>query len=319
MIACFQPKYGTPDDLVIKEVPIPEPNSNEILVKILARTVNRTDTGVQSGKPFVVRFAFGFWRPRMEISGTDFSGVIVKKGESVTTFEVGDEVYGFYDIGLKTHAQYACIDVTRAIFKKPEFLSHEIAAASCEGAHYGFYFLDKVKIDATKKILVNGGTGAIGSAVVQMLVYKGCEVTVVCAPGYEETIKAWGVNKVYNFATKAFLKDEIRYHYIFDCVGKSTFFECKHLLMKGGVYISSELGPWSQNPILSLITPLLPGKKVKFPIPLDIKKSLTFVNELLVNGKFQPLLDREYPMSNIKEAFKYALTGQKIGNIIIKS
>ena len=319
MIACFQPNYGTPDDLVIKEVPIPEPNSNEILVKILARTVNRTDTGVQSGKPFVVRFAFGFWRPRMEISGTDFSGVIVKKGESVTTFEVGDEVYGFYDIGLKTHAQYACIDVNRAIFKKPAFLSHEMAAASCEGAHYAYCFMNKVKIDPSKKILVNGGTGAIGSAMTQMLTYLGCELTVVCTPGYEDTMKSWGANKVYNFVTKDFLKDEIRYHYIFDCVGKSTFFECKHLLMKGGVYISSELGPRSQNLFLSLLTPLLPGKKVKFPLPLDIKKSLTFVNELLIKGEFNPLLDREYELSNINEAFKYALTGQKIGSIIIKS
>ncbi|HMS68183.1 MAG TPA: NAD(P)-dependent alcohol dehydrogenase [Saprospiraceae bacterium] len=319
MIACFQPKYGTPNDLIIKEVPIPEPNSNEILVKILARTVNRTDTGVQSGKPFVVRFFFGFWHPSNEISGTDFSGVIVKKGESVTTFEVGDEVYGFYDIGLKTHAQYACIDTKRTIFKKPAFLSHEMAAASCEGAHYAYYFMDKVKVDPSKKILVNGGTGAIGSAMTQMLVDKGCEVTVVCAHGYEKTMKAWGVNKVYNFANKDFLKDESRYHYIFDCVGKSTYFECKHLLVKGGVYISSELGPWSQNLFLSLLTPLLPGKKVKFPLPLDSKKSLTYVQDLLVRGKFKPLLDRAYELSNIKEAFEYALTGQKKGNVIIKS
>jgi len=204
-----------------------------------------------------------------------------------------------------------------AIATMPPDVTFEQAAASIEGAHYAYNFINKVKIKSGQSVLVNGATGAIGSAVVQLLKYYDANVTAVCNTKNTELIKSIGADKVIDYFKEDFTKSGEKYDFVFDAVGKSTFAKCKPLLKSGGVYISSELGPGNQNPFLALVTPLMGDKKVIFPIPTDKRKSVFLIRELMEKGKFKPLIDRKYPLEQIADAYSYVLTGEKTGNVLI--
>ena len=317
MKAAIRTQYGPPDVLTIREIEKPEPKDNEVLVKVHATTVNRTDCAILMAQPFIMRFITGLFKPKSPITGTDFAGEIEDVGKNVTLFKAGDKVWGFHDDGLGTHAQYFTIAEDMALITMPEKLSYEDAAASSEGAHYAYNFINKVKLKSGIKVLVNGATGAIGSAMVQMLNHYGANVTAVGNTQNIELLKSLGAGKTIDYTKADFTKDDEKYDFVFDAVGKSTFGKCRRLLKSGGVYISSELGPWIQNPFLALITPLSGGKQVKFPLPTDIKRSLQFIKELIEKEEFKPVIDRKYPLEKIREAFEYVASGQKTGNVVI--
>ena len=318
MKAATRTKYGPPGVLSIKTPDrIPQPKKDEILVKVKAATVNRSDCGVLTGKPWVIRLFTGIIKPRLKITGSDFSGLVVAKGDAVNEFNIGDDVYGFFDEGIGSHATYLCVSTKKAILKKPANITYEQAAASLEGAHYAFYFLEKIVLKKDDKILITGGTGAIGNAALQFLKYQGFHITVTCETDYVPVLQSMGADKVIDYTREDFTKLNERFDYVFDAVGKSTFGKCKPILKPNGVYISSELGPYWQNPLYALIAPLMRGKKVKFPLPYSIKRSMAFINGLIEKGKFSPLIDRRYRISEISEAFEYVLSGQKKGNVII--
>lgn len=317
MKAAIRYQYVPPRLLSVGEVPQPQPGAHEILVRVYATTVNRTDCAVLTGWPLAMRAFTGLSKPKLPITGTDFAGQIVGIGEEVNDFKIGDRVWGFNDNGLESHAQYLCIAASGNAIKMPENTSYEVAAASAEAAHYALNFVNKLKVTPGQKVLVNGGTGAIGSAAIQILNDLGLQVTAVCGTKNMERVQSLGAEKVIDFEKEDFTQHGGSYDFVFDAVGKSTFFKCKRLLKPGGIYLSSELGPWWQNLYLPLITPIFGGKKVVFPIPFDIKASLAYMKKLLEAGKFTPLIDRTYPLEKISEAFEYVGTGQKIGNVII--
>jgi NADPH:quinone reductase-like Zn-dependent oxidoreductase len=317
MKAAIRYQYCPPQKLSVGEVPQPQPKANEILVRVYAATVNRTDCAVLTGWPLAIRAFTGLSKPKLPITGTDFAGQVEAVGQEVKDFKVGDRVWGFNDNGLESHAQYLCIAASGNVIKMPENASYETAAASAEAAHYAVNFLNKIKLHAGQKVLVNGGTGAIGSAVIQLLKAMDVQVTAVCATPHLAKIQALGADRVIDYTAEDFTQLQEQFDFVLDAVGKSTFFKCKRLLKPGGSYISSELGPWWQNIYLSLITPIFGGKKVIFPIPFDIKASLVYMKKLLEAGKFKPLIDRTYPLEKISEAFEYVGSGQKIGNVII--
>ena len=284
MKAVVRAKYGSPDVLKIKEIEKPTPDDNEVLIRIYATTVNRTDCGILWGKPFIIRFFTGLFKPNSPVTGTDFAGKIESVGKNVTSFKVGDKVWGFNDEGLGSHAQYMKILADKAFTTIPDNISYEQAAASAEGAHYAYNFIKKVKLRSGQKVLVNGATGAIGSAAVQLLKYFEADVTAVCNTKNIELVRSLGADKVIDYTNEDFTKDGQKYNFVFDAVGKSTFAKCKPLLLPGGVYMSSELGPGVQNPFLALITPITGGKKVIFPIPTDCKGS-TLLSKILLKKK----------------------------------
>jgi NADPH:quinone reductase-like Zn-dependent oxidoreductase len=267
-------------------------------------------------KPFIMRFFTGLFKPRSPFTGTDFAGKIEAVGRNVTTFKPGDQVWGFAD-DAGSHAQYIKLAANKAIMIMPNVFSYEQAAASAEGAYYALNFMNKVKISAGKKVLLNGATGAIGSALLQFLKHVDAHVTAVCNTKNMELVRSLGADQVIDFTKEDFTKDTGQYDFVFDAVGKSTFARCKPLLKKGGIYISSDLGPGCQNPFLAIITAILPGKKVIFPIPVNIKGSLVFISELIEKEKFKPVIDRQYPLEDIVEAFKYVASGQKTGHVLI--
>ncbi|MBK9338398.1 MAG: NAD(P)-dependent alcohol dehydrogenase [Lewinellaceae bacterium] len=318
MKAAVRSEYGLADVLSVREVPIPAPKAHEILVKIHATTVSRTDCAMLTGTPFVYRLFIGLWKPKQATTGTDFAGEIEAIGSEVTAFKAGDRVWGFNDNGLSTHARYAAISEREAIEIIPENIPYQVAVASAEGAHYALNFLNKVRLEAGQRALVNGATGAIGSVLVQLLKHKGLYVTAVCATPNMEQVRALGADMVIDYTRQDFTREAGQYHFVFDAVGKSTFGKCKPLLYPGGVYISSELGPYAQNLFLPLLTRVFSDKRVVFPVPVNVKQSLQTMRKLLGNGQFRPLIDREYALEDIREAFRYAASGQKIGNVVVR-
>ena len=317
MKAVIYTKYGSPDVLQIKEVDKPIPKDNEVLIKVYATTVNRTDCATIRAKPFFMRLVTGLITPNKQIPGTDFAGKIEAIGKDVTSFKVGDKVFGFDDEGLSSHTQYLTLGEDEALATIPENCNYEQAAASIEGAHYAYNFINKVKIESAQKVLVNGATGAIGSAAVQLLKVFDADVTAVCNSKNLELVKSLGADRVIEYEKADFTQQNQKYDYIFDTVGKSSFGKCKPLLKPGGAYISSELGWMYQNLFLALITPILGNKKVVFPVPTDIKGSVLLIKKLMEQGKFKPIIDREYPLEQIADAYRYVETGQKTGNVVI--
>jgi NADPH:quinone reductase-like Zn-dependent oxidoreductase len=317
MKAVFRTRYGGPEVLEVKEVPRPEPRPGEVLVRVHAATVSRTDCGGLWGAPFVYRFFTGLPRPRHTATGCDFAGQVEALGERVTTVRVGEQVWGFDDSGPGTHAEYVTYPAARAITTIPAGLDHAQAAACAEGAHYAINFLRKLPVAAGKRALVNGATGAIGSAAVQLLKSEGVQVTAVCATPHLALVQSLGAERVIDYLAEDFTKGDGQYDFVLDAVGKSTFGACQRILKPGGIYVSSELGPRGENLYLPLWTAVRGGKRVRFPFPLDIKQSLLRVRALVEQGKFRPVIDRTYRLEQIREAFTYVASGQKIGNVIL--
>ncbi len=320
MKAIVYTKYGSPDVLQLKELEKPAPRDNEVLIRIYATTVNRTDCATIRAIPFFARFFTGLFKPKKQIPGTEFAGEIEAVGKSVLSLKVGDKVFGFDDQGSGSHAQYMKISEDKAL-TIPKNITYEQAAASTEGAHYAYNFINKVNIKSGQKVLVNGATGAIGSAAVQLLKYFGVHITAVCNTKNIELVKSLGADTIIDYTKEDFTKDDQKYNFVFDAVGKSSFFKCRQLLQPGGVYISSDLGYMSQNIFLPLITPiikpLIGNKKTIFPTPVDIRGSMHLIKKLIEQGKFKAVIDRKYPLEQIVEAYRYVEKGQKTGNVVI--
>ena len=317
MKAAVHYQYGSSDVIQIRDVDKPVPADNELLVRVHSATVNRTDCAMLTADPWFMRFLTGLTKPKKSISGTDFAGVVEFAGKNVSKFKTGDRVFGFDDNGLGSHAEYMTISGNNAISVIPEDISFEQAAASIEGAHYAYNFLNKVNIKAGQKVLVNGASGAIGSAAVQLLKISGADITAVCNTKNKELISSLGAEKVIDYEKEDFTKSDEKFDFVFDTVGKSTFGKCKPILKDGGIYISSELGPNAQNVFYSLFTPFFGKKKVKFPMPLNRLESVLYIKKLLEEGKFSPVIDREYTLDKTAEAFRYVMTGEKTGNVLI--
>lgn len=316
MKVAFRTEYGGPEVLQIKEVPRLVPQVKEVLVKIYATTVNRTDCGILWGKPFIIQFFTGLFKPKQKIPGTDFAGEVVALGEDITEFQLGDRVFGLDDNGLQTQSQYACLRMEHVV-PMPDNITYAQGAASLEGAHYAYNFMNKVRFKKGASVLVNGATGAIGSALVQLLAASKIKVTAVCPGKYENDILERGAERVIDYTRADFTQDPERFDCVFDAVGKSTFWKCRNLLKPKGVYISSELGPRSQNIFLSLLTPIGRGKKVRFPFPANSRRSVEVMKGLIEKGKFKPLIDRSYALHEIQNAYAYVRQGKKIGNVIL--
>jgi NADPH:quinone reductase-like Zn-dependent oxidoreductase len=324
MRAAVHTSYGPPEVVRIAEVDKPTAKDNQVLVKVHATTVNRTDSGFRAGRPFVVRSFTGLIRPKVTVLGNEFAGAVEAVGGGVTSFAVGDRVFGYSGLQhgsrFGAHAEYLAMPEHGSLATIPANLTYEQAAPSTEGAHYALTMIRTAKIQRRHDVLVNGATGAIGSAAVQLLKSLGAQVTAVCGPEHVELVRGLGADRVIDFTAEDFTKDEQRYDVVLDAVGKSSFFRCRRLLKPGAIYLSSDGGPLNQNLVLVLITPLVGvfgGKKVLFRVPRDDQEMVRYFKELLGSGAFKPLIDRWYRLDQIVEAYRYIETGQKIGNVVI--
>jgi NADPH:quinone reductase-like Zn-dependent oxidoreductase len=317
MKAAVHTRYGPPDVVRISEIDKPAAKDNEVLVKVHATTVNRTDSGLRAAKPFINRFFTGLRRPRVTVLGNEFAGEVEAVGRGVRSFAVGDRVFGYNGTRFGAHAEYVAMPEDGSLATMPANLTYEQAAPSTEGSHYALSLIRKAKIHSGQDVLVYGATGAIGSAAVQLLKDLGAEVTAVCGTEHVELVRGLGADRVIDYTAEDFTRDTQTYDVVLDAVGKSSFGRCRRLLKPRGIYLSSDLGPLSQNPVLALITPLLRGKKVLFPIPKDDQEMVGYFKELLESGEFKPVIDQRDGLNQIVEAYRYVETGQKIGNVVI--
>lgn len=318
MKAVINTIYGPPNVCRIMEIEKQKPKKNEVLIKVYASTVNRTDCGFRSAEYFVSRFFSGLFKPKFKTLGCEFAGTIEEVGEEVTLFKKGDRVFGYNDATFGGHAEYLTIAERDAIITIPEGLSYEEAAPITEGAHYALNNIKAFHLKPGQNVLVYGATGAIGSAAVQLLKHFGANVTAVCNTKNVALVKSLGADIVIDYQTQDFTKTDVRFDAVFDAVGKSSFGQCKPLMTEKGVYVSTELGKNGENIYLALITPFFAGKKVLFPIPIMNKEIIEFLKELVEKKIYHPVIDRTYRLEEIVEAYTYVETAQKTGNVVLK-
>jgi NADPH:quinone reductase-like Zn-dependent oxidoreductase len=317
MRAAVRTRYGPPDVVRVVEVEKPAARDNAVLVRVHATTVNRTDCGLRAAKPFIYRFFLGLRRPRLTVLGNEFAGQVEAVGAGVRSFEVGDRVFGFSGTWFGAHAEYLTMPEDGLLATMPADLSYEEAAPSTEGSLYALSLLRTAKLQRGQEVLVNGATGAIGSAAVQLLKDTGAVVTAVCGTEHMELVRSLGADRVIDYTAEDFTRDGQRYDVVLDAVGKSSFGRCRRLLKPGGLYLSTDLGPLSQNPVLALVTPLFGGRRVRFPIPRQDQGTVAYLKERIESGAFKPIIDRRYRLDEIVEAYRYVETGRKVGNVVV--
>jgi NADPH:quinone reductase-like Zn-dependent oxidoreductase len=317
MKAVIYTRYGPPEGLQIQDVEKPVPKGREVLLKVHASTVNRTDCGWLRGRPAIARIVSGIPKPRNRVLGTEFAGEIEAIGKGVTLFKPGDKVFGFSEFKFGAHAEYMVMAEEGPIATIPVNMTYDEAAPITEGGHYALYDIRAAKIQKGQKVLINGASGGIGSAALQLAVYFGAEVTAVCGTKNIELAKSLGASEVIDYTRQDFTKINQTFHLVFDPVGKSSFKKCRPILKNHGIYVANELGHKYQNPFLAIITPLFGGKKLLFPLPTISKKEVFFLKELAEAGRYKPVVDRSYPFEQIVEAYRYVETGEKTGNVVI--
>ncbi|MEO3889371.1 NAD(P)-dependent alcohol dehydrogenase [Nonomuraea sp. B5E05] len=317
MKAAVRLRYGSPDVVGVTEVERPAVKPDELLVRVHATTVNRTDCALRAAKPFLWRFFAGFFRPRLRILGNEFAGEIAAVGDEVTAFQVGERVFGYNDATFGAHAEYMTISADGTLATIPDGLGYDEAAPSTEGSHYALSIITAAQVGEGHDVLVYGATGAIGSAAVQLLKARGAVVTAVCDTGTMELVRGLGADRVIDRTAVDFTRDTEKYDVVIDAVGKSTFGRCRRLLKPRGVYAASDVGPMWQNVFLPLVTRPLGGRKVLMPLPRNDRETALYFRDLIESGRFTPVIDRRYPLADIVEAHRYVDSGRKIGNVVI--
>lgn len=318
MKAAVHTRYGAPEVVEVQDIPIPFPRKGEVLIRVIASTVNRTDSGFRTAEYVISRLFSGLFRPRQTTLGCEFAGVIEAVGPGVTLHQAGERVFGFNDTLFGAHAEYMVLPQKAAMTRIPTGWSFQQAAPLCEGAHYALSAIRSSRIQKGEHALVYGATGSIGSAAVQLLKRMGVKVTAVVNTAQAERFRAMGFERVYDYQTEDFIATPQRFPFILDAVGKRSFGELKPLLTPNGVYISTELGQNAENIGLAIWGSFTRGPKVKFPIPLISLADVRLIAQWAEQGDFTPLIDRVYPLEHIVEAYRYVETGQKVGNVILR-
>ncbi|HJX48067.1 MAG TPA: NAD(P)-dependent alcohol dehydrogenase [Gaiellaceae bacterium] len=314
MRAVVYEKYGPPDVLRLAEVERPVPKDDEVLVKIHATTVNRSDCGWREAEPFFTRFFTGLLRPKRNILGSELAGEVEAVGAAVTEFAVGDEVFG---LRSGAHAEYICIGERGALVHKPAGMTFEEASAVCDGASIALACVRNADLRNGRSILVYGASGSIGTAAVQLARYYDAHVTAVCNTKNVELVKSLGADEVIDYLHEDFTKNGKTYDVIFDAVGKHSFRRCRRSLKPGGTYFETDLGFMWHVPLLTLLTRLIGDKKVTLPMPRYTRDEVLFLKELIEAGKYRAVIDRSYLLEQVVEATRYVETGQKTGNVVL--
>ena len=307
--------YGPPEVLRVEDVERPAPKDDEVLVKVHATTVNRTDCGWRKADPFFARAFTGLLRPKHRTPGMEFAGVVEAVGSAVTELAVGDEVFGVKGFGA--NAEYTVAKAAGSIAHKPGSMTFEEAAAVCDGACIARACLQKADLAEGKRIVVYGASGSIGTAAVQIAKHAGAHVTAVCNTKNVELVRSLGADEVIDYTQEDFTKNGQVYDAIFDSVGKHSFRRCRHSLKPGGVFIETDLGFGWHVPPLALATRWVGSKRVTLPVPKYSRDDVLFLKGLIEAGEYRAVIDRTYPLDDVVEATRYVETGQKTGNVVL--
>ena len=314
MRAVVYDRYGPPDVLRLEDVERPVPAENELLVRIRATTVTRTDAGLRSAEYFISRFVTGLLRPKRRILGIEFAGEVEAVGDAVTEFEPGDHVFG---VKSGAHADFVALRESGPVAHMPAGMSFEEAAAVCDGAALALACLRKADVREGRSIVVYGASGSVGTAAVQLARYFGAHVTAVCNPKNLELVRSLGADEVIDYTREDFTRRGQTYDVIFDAVGKHSFRRCRRALKPGGIFLETDLGFMWHAPLLVLLTKWIGSKKVKLGVTKYSKQDVLFLKKLIEAGQYRAVIDRRYSLEDVVEATRYVETGQKTGNVVL--
>ena len=321
MKAVIAEKYGNPEVLKIKEVEKPTPNKNEVLIKIKATSVTAASTFMRKGKPYFGRLFIGLTKPKIKTPGTDLSGVIEQVGSDVKVFKSGDLVLAETGLNCGAYAEYICLSSDEVIIHHPENVSPEEATGIIDGACTSLaFFTDQVELKKGQKVLINGASGSIGSAAVQIAKDFGAEVTGVCSSKNKALVKDLGAHKVLDYAKNELKNSTEKFDVIFDTVGKLSYCESKKNLSRKGVFLTPVM-TFSTLLKMMFVSPFS-RKKLKFSATGMRKKDLQMrdlikVTEMLESKRITTLIDRVYSLDQIQQAHEYVDSGRKRGNVIV--
>lgn len=313
-------KYGPPDVLRLHEVAKPAPGTGEVLIEVHAATATTAGLLGRKGEPRFSRLFTGLRRPRKAILGTEFAGEIAEVGEAVTRFRPGDRIFGHAGLGTGTYAEFIRLPEDAALVRKPDRLTYEEAAAVIEGGLTALHFFrDRGAIRPGDEVLINGASGAVGTAAVQLAKHLGAHVTGVCSAANVDLVASLGADEVIDYTREDFTANGRRYRIVFDAVGKSSFARCRNSLTRDGVYLDAG----KASTVLPMLWTSLFGRRKAVLKATYVRSSRAIAADLLVlrdlieAGAIRPVIDRCYPLAETAEAHRYVETGRKKGNVII--
>lgn len=323
MRAGIRQRYGAPDVITIDEVPDPLPRRGEVLVRVHATTVNRTDCAYRSGRPWINRLVCGWPRPRVQVLGSEYAGVVVAVGEGVDGVAPGDRVCGFVDGRPGAHAELVAVAANGLITTVPATWVLVDAAPTMEGALYAHACLRVTRAGRGDRVLVHGATGAIGTALVQLLVAEGVDVIAACdrlPPSRPELLTELGASQVVDLE-----HDDLRtagrgFDVVISATGHLSFGAARPMLRPGGAFVSSGLGRLGANLALAAIGPLartLRRRHTRFPLPRADLALAAHLGRLMTSGAIRPVIDRTYDFDDLPDAYAYVDSGRKVGSVVV--
>jgi NADPH:quinone reductase-like Zn-dependent oxidoreductase len=322
MRAVVYDRYGPPEVLRLEEVDKPIPKEDEVLIKVNATTVNRSDVHIREANrksgvavSLLSRLVSGVRRPRQPILGSEFAGVVEAVGGVVSEFAVGDRVFGTSGLGFGAYAEFMCMRASRRIVPMPAGMSFEDAAPTFDGALNALTCLSQADLRPGRTILIFGASGAIGTAGVQLARHYGADITAVCSTKNLDLVKSLGADRVIDYTKEDFTKNGQTYDVIFDAVGKHSFKRSRSSLNPAGIYLPTDgfVNLW-----LALKPSRRGEKRVVFQIPpRQTKQDVLFLKKLLEDGEYKPVIDRCYPLEDVIEATRYVETEKKVGNVVL--
>jgi len=321
MKAAIYGRYGPPDVVHIRDVEEPTPKDDEVLIKVRAASINPLDWHFMRGTPYLVRLMTGLRKPKITRLGIDVAGQVQAVGRNVTEFRPGDEVFGTCRGAL---AEYACSSES-ALVMKPENVTFEQAASVPVAAFTALQGLrDKGQIQAGQKVLINGAAGGVGTFAVQIAKWLGADVTGVCSSRNLEMVRSIGADRAVDYTREDFTTSGQRYDLVFDLVGNHSLSAFRRVLNPRGIYIGAGGGgPEAHGldalagPIEALLLSLFVSEKLVTFLARANKKDLTTICELIKSGTVTPVIDKRFPLSEVREAIRYLEQGHARGKVVI--
>jgi NADPH:quinone reductase-like Zn-dependent oxidoreductase len=308
-------QYGNSEVLKLSDIPKPEPKDNQILIKMMATTVNSADVRLRKADPFLIRFAFGLFNPKKKVLGTVISGIVETIGNEVTKFKVGDQVFGLNDLTMGTYAEFLLVPETIPLAMKPNNINFEEAAAIVFGGHTALHFLKKANITKGQKVLIYGASGSVGTSAVQLAKYYGAEVTAICSQSNIQMLKNLGADHIIDYNTTDLSTLNKDFDVVFETVNKTKVETIAQLTRTNGVLILGAVI------IKGLIQGMWIAKKRKLKLIAGVAEvnsdDLKFIGRLIENKHLEPVIDKTYPLEQIRLAHQYVDLGHKKGNIVI--
>ncbi len=320
MKAAVYRKFGGPEVVKIEEVATPTPKKNEVLVRNHAATVSAADhrlraKDVPKGLGYVVPLFLGVFAPRHKILGMDMAGTVEAIGVDVTRFKVGDEVVGMTGRKLSGHAEYVTMGADAAIALKPKNMSFEEAVTLPFGGLTALDYLQRLPVRAGHKVLVNGASGAVGTAAVQLAKHFGAHVTGVCSGGNRDLVLSLGADEVIDYTIEDFTKNGKTYDAIVECVGNAPFSRVENSIKSGGalLFVIADLKSMLSAKRYSKRS----GKLVTAADWKQTREAMEYLVKLAESGEFRAVIDETYPFEEIVLAHRYVDTGHKVGNVVV--